>query len=123
MKKKVLIILIILAALAIASIPAVAGQPNQAQFGFADDPNFVPKEDNLPHPLGVQQAALKQQALDAELNGKAYGKTHEVARGQFVELERTGEDLIFTVLGEFSDFPHNNIAEPDRDFDNTTTNP
>ena len=120
MKKKVLVILILVAVLAIAAIPAVAGQPNQARYGFADDPDFVPKEDNLPHPLGVQQSALTQKALDAKLNGKAYGKTHEVARGQFVELERTGEDLIFTVLGEFNDFPHNNIAEPDRAVDNTT---
>jgi immune inhibitor A len=119
-KKKVLVILILVAVLAIAAIPAVAGQPNQARYGFADDPDFVPKEDNLPHPLGVQQSALTQKALDAKLNGKAYGKTHEVARGQFVELERTGEDLIFTVLGEFNDFPHNNIAEPDRAVDNTT---
>jgi immune inhibitor A len=31
-----------------------------------------------------------------------------------------GEDSIFTVLGEFNDFPHNNNAEPDRSVDNTT---
>jgi immune inhibitor A len=43
-----------------------------------------------------------------------------VARGQFVELEREGEDSIWTVLGEFSDFSHNNITEPDRSVDNTT---
>ena len=51
---------------------------------------------------------------------KAYGKTHEVAKGQFVELEREGEDPVWTVLGEFADYPHNSIPEPDRSVDNTT---
>lgn len=120
MKKKVLVVLIILASLAIVTVPAIASEPYLGPDGLFDDPDFVPKEDNLPHPLGIQQEALTQQALDAKLNGKAFGKTHEVARGQFVELERTGEDLIFTVLGEFNDFAHNGIAEPDRAVDNTT---
>ena len=35
-------------------------------------------------------------------------------------LNEPVKTLIFTVLGEFSDFPHNNIAEPDRSVDNTT---
>jgi len=39
---------------------------------------------------------------------------------QYVELARLGEDPIWTVVGEFGDFPHNNIAEPDRDYNNTT---
>ncbi|MEJ2488104.1 MAG: immune inhibitor A, partial [Anaerolineales bacterium] len=119
MKRKYIILIAVLVLLIVA-IPATVGAARPASTGYYDDPSFGPKEDNLPHPLGLQQAELKQQALDAVLNGKAYGRTHEVARGQFVELERTGEDLIFTVLGEFSDFPHNNIAEPDRAVDNTT---
>ena len=48
------------------------------------------------------------------------GNTYEVAKGQYVELAREGEDPVWTVLGEFGDFPHNNIAEPDRSVDNTT---
>lgn len=119
MKRKIFPIIAILVLL-VAALPAVAGASRPANNGIYDDPNFSPKNDNLSHPLGDQQAELKQKALDAKLNGKAFGKTHEVARGQFVELERTGEDLIFTVLGEFNDFPHNNIAEPDRSVDNTT---
>lgn len=97
----------------------VSAAPQNVQ-GAQEVPEFARKPDNLPHPLGEQQSALKQKALDAKLNGKAFGRTHEVARGQFVELERVGEDSILTVLGEFSDFPHNNIAEPDRSKDNTT---
>jgi len=68
------------------------------------------------------------------MNGKTNGPVAEVAHGQFVELEREGEDLIWTVLGEFGpdDHPapilysgipgplHNEIPEPDRSVDNTT---
>jgi immune inhibitor A len=37
-----------------------------------------------------------------------------------VELERAGEDPVWTVLGEFADYAHNSITEPDRSYDNTT---
>ncbi len=76
--------------------------------------------DNRSHPLRIKQQKLKEKALEAKLQGEKVGKIHEVAKGQFVELEREGEDLVWTVLGEFSDFPHNNIAEPDRSVNNTT---
>ena len=90
--------------------------------GAASEPasERTPKNDNLPHPLGQLQAELREKALEEKLNGKTTGKTHEVARGQFVELERTGEDSIWTVLGEFSDLAHNTIPEPDRTVDNST---
>jgi len=90
--------------------------------------------DDLPHPLGDRQRALRQQALEQKLRGKAFGTVGEVARGQFVELTREGEDLIWTVTGEFGDLEspfgilqggasgpqHNQIPEPDRSVDNTT---
>ena len=87
--------------------------------------------DSLKHPLGDKQSALKARAIQAKINGDASGKVHEVAKGQYVELERVGEDLIWTVMGEFGDTPswhaggdpgpqHNQIPEPDRAFDNTT---
>ena len=80
------------------------------------------KIDNRTDPLTQEQAELKATAMDSVLNGKATtdGKSLEVAKGQFVELAREGEDPVWTVLGEFGDFPHNNIAEPDRTVDNTT---
>jgi immune inhibitor A len=99
--------------------------------GDADE-HSAGKPDDLPHPLGQQRRALRQQALEAKIHGKAYGKTHEVARGQFVELERQGEDLIWTVLADFGDMEHpdftggllgprhNQIPQPDRNYDNTT---
>jgi immune inhibitor A len=97
----------------LAVTPALAMPPT-------DKPGNHGKSDDRPHPLGIKQREMRDKALKAKLNGKANGKTHEVARGQFVELERQGEDRVWTVLGEFSDFPHNSIAEPDRSEDNTT---
>lgn len=90
--------------------------------------------DNPSHPLGDKQNALKLKAVQAKLNGKTSGPVKEVAKGQFVELERQGEDSIWTVIGEFgaADSPfnilqsgipgplHNAIPEPDRATDNTT---
>jgi immune inhibitor A len=93
-------------------------------------------------PMQEKQDALLQQALVAKLNGKAKGKVHEVAKGQYVELEREGTDKIFTIIVEFGDTPyphplfsgpapdgtptrydgpsHNEIPEPDRTKDNST---
>jgi immune inhibitor A len=84
------------------------------------EPDLVGHSDNKPDPLTTRQQELKQMALDAKLNGKAYGRTHEVAHGQYVELVREGEGALWTVLGEFADIKHNTIPEPDRAVDNTS---
>ncbi len=87
--------------------------------------------DDISHPLGARQRALRQQALQAKLKGQPVGKIYEVAKGQFVELAREGEDTIWTVLGEFGNAInptyggtpgplHNQIPQPDRSVDNTT---
>jgi immune inhibitor A len=107
--------LFVVVALIVASAPPVAASSGA---GSQDSPPNRP--DDLPHPLGDAQRAARQEALAARAQGKAYGRTHQVASGQYVELEREGEDLIWTVLGEFADFPHNSIDEPDRTVDNTT---
>ena len=91
-----------------------------ASQGAADEPNGVPRQDDLPDEQSIAQREYRAEALDAKLHGQAVGKVHRVANGQYVELEREGEGAIWTVLGEFADFPHNNIAEPDRSVDNTT---
>lgn len=130
MKRKFFILLAVLILIA-ALLPAAVGASSAAD-GIGEHPDAGSVPDDLPHPLGEQQRALKTLALEAVLNGKAYGKTHEVARGQFVELEREGEDSIWTVLAEFGDAEHpsypggllgpqrNLIPQPDRNFDNTT---
>jgi immune inhibitor A len=91
--------------------------------------------DNLEHPLGKKQSELRKQGLQKVLKGtkKASGPNQvvEVAKGQFVELARQGEDKIFTILGQFgtSISPtyggtagpvRNQIPQPDRAVDNST---
>ncbi|WP_448213569.1 immune inhibitor A domain-containing protein [Colwellia sp. MEBiC06753] len=82
-------------------------------------PGIAKKGDDYQHPLGKKKRENTKKALEAKLQGKAKGKVHKVAKGQYVELEREGEELIWTVLAEFSDFAHNNIAQPDEN-NNTT---
>ena len=118
MKAKWINVFVILAMLLIAVVPATSAAPMSS--GGVDDPQPAPKEDNRPDPLTTKQLELKQQALEAKLNGKGHDKVKEVAKGQYVQLELEGTGMIWTVLGEFSDFPHNSIAEPDRAVNNTT---
>jgi immune inhibitor A len=80
--------------------------------------------DNLPNPLAEKQAAVKATAREKVTKGelKPTGDNHvvKIAPGQYVELAQDDSDSIFTVLGQFSDLAHNQIAEPDRSVDNTT---
>src|SRR4051812_28329380 len=97
--------------------------------------------DNLPGPLSIRQASLKQAAQQAVLNGKATptgkNKVVKLAKGQYVELAFEGEDQILTLLGQFGNIPnnthpghpphnglagpqHNQIPQPNRAIDNTT---
>ena len=114
MKNKLFAVLgiaVLLAGLLIAPSLAMPGAGARDSHGKIDD---------RVDPLTASQREMRQTALTAVLNGKAHGPTHQVGRGQYVELEREGEDPVWTVLGEFSDYPHNSIPEPDRDYDNTT---
>ncbi|HET6682776.1 MAG TPA: hypothetical protein VFG75_03695, partial [Gaiella sp.] len=89
--------------------------------------------DSLPNPLAEKQASLRATALEMQARGQIPQgtKVGQVAKGQYVQLTREGEDSIFTILGEFGDqiYPalggdegpvHNAIPEPDRSTDNTT---
>ena len=114
MKRKWFVLIIAMVLLIIA-VPAVVGA-SPAQI----ERDSVAQVDFRMDPLTQAQLDDKVAAMDAILNGKAFGRTHEVARGQYVELSRQGEDPVWTVLGEFADFSHNTIAEPDRNVDNTT---
>ncbi|ABC80098.1 M6 family metalloprotease domain-containing protein [Anaeromyxobacter dehalogenans] len=117
----------------LALLAALALAPSAAS-AAADDPQLpdvAPTTDNPSHPLGDAQAARKAVAIQEKLNGRTKGRTHQVARGQYVELERLGEDRIWTVVGEFGDAVNatyggtagplrNQIPEPDRAVDNVT---
>ncbi|MFL0269732.1 immune inhibitor A domain-containing protein [Candidatus Clostridium radicumherbarum] len=101
-------------------LTTIANAAPKVDASINKDPGFLQKEDNRPDPLTTKQLELKEQALNAKLNGKAKGKTQEVAKGQYVELDREGEGAIWTVLGEFQDLKHNTIPKPDRNVDNST---
>lgn len=116
MKGKLFGTLLLVLVLLVSLAPVVVAAPPSPDV----DPDRMGPPDDRMDPLTENQREMRANALEAKLNGKAYGNTHAVARGQYVELERTGEDPVWTVLGEFSDFSHNNIAEPDRIVDNTT---
>jgi immune inhibitor A len=96
---------------------------------------------DLPNPLADKNRALRAKGLQMQVEGKvsANASVAKVGEDQFVELEREGEDSIWTVIGEFGSGVaththggtpvvhtgpagplHNEIAEPDRSVDNTT---
>jgi len=106
--------------LALAALLAAPVAYAQTPVTERDDPEFIGRSDNLPDPLTMHQLELKEQALQAKLNGKAYGKIKEVARGQYVQLALEGEGMVWTVMGEFADLAHNLIPAPDRPVNNTT---
>ena len=134
MKAKWFSLFLIVVMLAIAIVPVAGAAPSADD----DGPIFGANTDSPSHPLGDEQAALRQAGLEAKLNGKAPGKTHEVARGQYVELAREDTDKIFVIIAEFDNnrhpvYPdggsnaltfvgplHNSIPQPDRSVDNTT---
>jgi immune inhibitor A len=127
-------------ALLVFAMPAAA-VPDQGKAGD-DNANGKSTKHDFRSKMQKEQDALLQRALVAKLNGKAKGKVHEVAKGQYVELEREGTDKIFTIIVEFGDTPyphslfsgpapdgtptrydgpsHNEIPEPDRTKDNST---
>ncbi len=116
MRGKLALVLIVLALVALV-MPSAALAVSAANGGAGAPPA---KNDNRMDPATKAQADLKAKAIEAKLNGKAKGKVKMVANGQYVELAREGQDPVWTLLGEFSDVKHNQIAKPDRKFDNTT---
>jgi len=129
--RKLLAALASAALLAGLAVPAGAYAPVRDGMGRAQ----AGGTDNLPHPLAERQQQAKAEALQAVLSGKAKAKGKnkvvQQGKGQFVELAQVGEDLIWTVLGEFGDQIHpvtggtagperNQIPQPDRKVDNST---
>jgi immune inhibitor A len=112
--------------------PATAAPPSDQQ------PTAVSKtkaDDSPAAPLPDKQAKQRTTALKKVLTGKATtsgaNKVVKLAKGQYVELARQGEDTIWTVLAEFGNSIsstyggtagplRNQIPEPDRTVDNTT---
>jgi immune inhibitor A len=121
----------------LAGIVAVAATP-LALAAPHDQAASKSKSDNLPDRLSKKQGDLRKKGLEMVLKGQAQAngknKIVQVAKGQYVELERQGEDKIFTIVAQFgpqnspfailqSGIPgplKNQIPEPDRSVDNTT---
>ena len=103
----------------------------------------APKSHVLKNPRAEKQNAERQKGHEKVLRGKASGvgknKVVKLAKGQYVELAREGEDSILTILGEFGTAPqththggvpvnhagtagplHNEIPAPDRSVDNSS---
>ncbi len=132
MKVKWLGTLLILVMLSVTLVPAVGAAPPSP---IGEDPQFGSDTDDAAHPLGTEQREAKALAVEAKMHGKSDGDadehTHKVDLKHYVELDRLGEDTIWTIIGEFGTqiHPayggtagplHNEIPEPDRTMDNTT---
>ncbi len=133
MKARWLNLFLITTILAIAIVPSVAAAPPPPVEDLG--PMIASSEDDAPHPLGTKQREAKEVAIEAKLHGKSDGDanehTHRVHRRHYIELDRLGEDTIWTILAEFGNTIHpvtlgdpgpvrNQIPEPDRSVDNTT---
>ncbi|HEY6074816.1 MAG TPA: immune inhibitor A domain-containing protein, partial [Anaerolineales bacterium] len=128
MKARLFGTLLILVMLVTALTPGAGAAPGSPVSEF---PNIVAHTDNPYHPLGAQQSIDRQIGFSAEMNGKTEGRTHQIRRHHYVELDRLGEDSIWTIIGQFGTQIHpayggtagplrNQIPQPDRKVDNTT---
>jgi immune inhibitor A len=93
------------------------------------------RADNRPGPVTKKQLALRKAAVQKVASGDATPNADGVVKlgpGKFAEVETTKSDKIFTILAEFGTQSvnkygtapgplHNEITEPDRTKDNSTT--
>ena len=127
MKAKWFSTILILAMLVMSFVPAAGAAP---AFDSGDE-NIGANTDTPSFPQGEEQSAARAVGFEAKLNGKTTGNTHQVAKGQYVELARQGEDKIWTIIGEFGNTIHpsyggtagplhNQLPAPNRAVDNTS---
>ena len=89
--------------------------------------------DDFKSPKAAERFKRRQEALRQKIAGRKTGKVHQVAKGQFVELELERNDRVFVIIAEYGNqtaastaIPnyngplHNQIAEPNRALDNNT---
>jgi immune inhibitor A len=99
----------------------------------SDDGTLKRDGDDFKSPKAAERFKRRQEALKQKLAGKKSGKVHQIAKGQYVELELEKNDRVFVILAEYGNqtattagIPtyngplHNQIAQPNRLFDNNT---
>lgn len=119
---------------------AQAGEGAPASVERHDPAEHTHADHNLDGPMTKTQEAQREEALNQVISGKSKVKERDGSKvvelkskkgdSKYVELGREQTDKIFTILVEFgdqiSDFggtagpAHNQIAEPDREKDNST---
>jgi immune inhibitor A len=132
MKAKWFNLFVVTILLVIAIVPSAAAAKKPP---IDDTPMIASSTDDAPHPLGTAQREAKQLAIEATLYGKSDGDsnhhTRRVNRKHYIELDRLGEDSIWTIIAEFGNQIHttyggdpgplhNQIPQPDRSVDNST---
>ena len=108
------------ATLAAGALSIVAGASAGSDDAGANEKAQVKDRGHiLWHPQLKREFALRKQAIRDKLAGKAKGKVHQVANGQFVELELERTDRVFVILAEFGNARHPSF--PDLNPDNRAT--
>jgi immune inhibitor A len=81
----------------------------------------IPTPQHLSNPLAEHAFELKQRALERRLEASSregnphVNKIEQVAKGQFVQMAFQNTDNVWTLLGEFEDYKHNEIPKPSLD--------
>lgn len=126
-----------LGAAVLVPVGTAQAQPPAEDTEPGQDLRFSAAEPELENPLAEKREAQRQQAFQQLIAGETSPRTLggsevvELSEGEFVEVATTGTDKIFTVLVDFGDEIHpdyggtpgpavNEIAEPDRENDNST---
>ena len=136
--RKALRLLGVAAACAVVAVPSALSAADPSANGA--DATVATGSDYIPTWVGEKYDELRQTGVQMKIDGRipSDNKVGKVAKGQYVELAREGEDSIFTLLVEFGPQQathnhgiviahggtpgplHNAIPQPDRTKDNTT---
>ena len=115
------------------SVDLVTNDATEANPELSADKFSQRRGDYFQTPDTIKAFAQRQEALKQRLAGNGSGKVHQIAKGQYVELQLERSDRIFAILVEYGDKPssvatlpsapgpyHNQIAQPNRAVDNST---
>ena len=123
----------------VVSLAPMGAQAKNAAPPANDTKASTAKKDDLPNPLGDAARELRKEAVQQLISGEATTETRggervikikgnakapkgsKASKDRFVSYPVNREESIFTILSEFSDMSHNEIAAPDRNWDGSAT--